>query len=276
MSQTKHPFTHLFLILFIAWWSGNLYMPTLTAQENHNFSTERFTEANRLYQEGQYAQALSIYLDLDQKGTHWKLYYNIGNCYYKLEQPVSAKIYYLRAQRLAPFEPLIQDNLDITNKHPLLNDKTPNPQPDFISRLMLRIESILSLNVLSILLLLMVIVFNGFIFLLIKKGKRRWLIYAVSFSLVILLTIGIYHIYRVNKHERYDIAVIVAPDSQLRSGPGENNTVLFKVNPGLQVKIIEESRDWVQVSASSNIAGWIQSSNLERIKKNPIQPKRQP
>jgi len=59
--------------------------------------------------------------------------------------------------------------------------------------------------------------------------------------------------------------VMVRADSELRSGPGENNTVLFKVNPGLKVKIIEKSRSWVQVSASSQVAGWVEEDRLERI-----------
>ena len=35
--------------------------------------------------------------------------------------------------------------------------------------------------------------------------------------------------------------------------------MLFKVNPGLEVKIIDRSRDWVQVTASAQIAGWIET-----------------
>ena len=226
-----------------------------------------FDRANRLYEEGSYSQALSIYREIENPGTyrHWKLYYNIGNCCYKLNRPVQAKIYYLRAERLKPFEPSIKKNIEIVNKR--LNDKTPNPSPDFISRLLLRIESFITLNVLSIALLIFIILLNVFVFILIKKGKSRFLIYGVSFSLIIVLLIAGYHSYRVGKHNRRDTAVITAKDSQLRSGPGEDNTVLFKINPGLKVKIIEasENNKWLQVSSSSQIAGWIEAENLERI-----------
>jgi tetratricopeptide (TPR) repeat protein len=224
---------------------------------------ERFLEANRLYEEGKYDEALNIYLEQEKNGAHWKLFYNAGNCYFKLNRPVRAKIYYLKAQRLNPFEESIEKNIDIVNK--VLNDKIEISRSDFISRVLLRIESIVSVNMVSILLLLLLLAFNAFVFMLLKKGKSRFRVYGVSFTLVLALLVGSYHIYRVNKHNRRDIAVITKTDSQLRSGPGQNNTVLFKVNPGLKVRIIDQSRDWLQVSASSDIAGWIQDSNLEKI-----------
>jgi len=234
-------------------------------------SQARFDRANQLYEEGNYTDALNIYREIEKQGgetniySHWKLFYNIGNCYYKLNQPVRAKIYYLRAERLKPFENSIKKNIDIVNKR--LSDKTPAPAPDFISRLFLRIESFIRLNVLSIALLILIIGLNVFVFLVIKKGKNRFLIYGVSFSLIITLLLSGYHMYRVGKTNRRNIAVITKGDSQLRSGPGENNTVLFKVNPGLKVKIIEASgnKKWLQVSASSQIAGWIEAENLEPI-----------
>jgi len=224
---------------------------------------ERFLEANRLYEDGKYAEALDIYLEQEKNGGHWKLFYNTGNCYFKLNQPVRAKIYYLKAQRLNPFEDSIEKNIGIVNK--VLNDKIETDRPDFISRVLLRVESIVSLNLVSILLLLLFIAFNAFVFMSLKKGKSRFRVYGVSFTLVLALMVGSYHLYRSNKHNRRDIAVITKTNSQLRSGPGQNNTVLFKVNPGLKVRIIDQSRDWLQVSASSDIAGWIQESHLEKI-----------
>jgi tetratricopeptide (TPR) repeat protein len=226
---------------------------------------DRFDEANRLYEAGGYAEALDIYLEVEKTGSHWKLFYNIGNCYYKLDRTVKAKIYYLKARRLAPFESSIRKNIAIVNK--LLNDKIPAPKPDFISRVMLRIESIISMNALTILLILVVVVLNGFVFSLIRKGKRRWVLYGVAFSLVVTLLVAGYHIYRAGKLRQRQVAVVIEDGARLRSGPGENNTILFKVNPGLQVKIIDSSSSgqWLQVSASAEIAGWVEAESLERI-----------
>ncbi len=222
-----------------------------------------FDRANQLYEEGKYAEALTGYQALEKQIVHWKLFFNTGNCYYKSGNFVKAKIYYLKAERLRPFEPSIQKNIDIVNKR--FSDKIEAEKPDFLSRVALRIENVVSLNIVSVVLLVAVIVLNLFIFLLIKNGRTRFLLYGVSFSLVIALLIAGYHVYRTGKQNLRNTAVIVTADTELRSGPGEDNTVLFKVNPGLEVKIIETSRNWVQVSASSRIAGCIEAHRLERI-----------
>lgn len=224
---------------------------------------ETFARANQSYEAGNYSGALNLYLAGEKEIAHWKLFYNTGNCYYKLNNFVKAKIYYLRAERLKPFEPSIQKNIDIVNRR--FSDKIEAAKPDFISRTALRIESFITLNVVSVVLLLAVAVLNAFIFILLIKGKNRFRLYGVSFSLIIVLLIGVYHIYRTGKQERRNTAVIVKADTQLRSGPGENNTVLFKVNPGLKVRIIEQSRQWMQVSASSQVAGWVPADRLEKI-----------
>lgn len=241
------------LVLALAW----------TGVDAAAMTQDRFDEANRLYEEESFEAALEIYREIAQTGDNWKVFYNMGNCYFKLNKPVEAKISYLKAQRLQPFNNGIQKNIGIVNK--VLNHKAPGPRPDFVSRVLLRIESIISLNVLSVLLLVTIVIFNLFLFKWVSRGKSRLILYGVSFSLVIALLVAGYHIARVNKHNRRDTAVITAAEAQLRSGPGQNNTILFKVNPGLQVKIIDSSRNWLQVSASSDIAGWIEEEKLERI-----------
>ncbi len=224
---------------------------------------ETFDRGTRLYEDGKYREALDLYLEAEKLGAHWRLYYNMGNCYFKLGDFLKAKIYFLRAERLNPFDPAIQKNIDVVNKR--FNDKIQSPARDYLTRMVLRMESMVSINMVTVVLVLLVFLFNLFLFLLIRKGRTRFLMYAVSFSLVLALLTGFYHLYRVGKHNRRDVAVVVKADAQLRSGPGGNNTVLFKVNPGLKVRIIEKSRNWLQISASREVAGWIEEEKLERI-----------
>ncbi len=224
---------------------------------------EGFDRANRLYEEGKYTEALEIFQEVEVKGAHWKLFYNMGNCYYKLNHFVKAKIYYLRAEKLRPFEPSIQRNIEIVNKR--FKDQITEEEPDFIEKVVRRIETLISLDFVSVVLVISIFALNLFIFLLIRKGKNRGLIYGISFSLIIALLVFGYHIYRAEKQNLKNTAVIVKENSELRSGPGETNTILFKVNPGIKVKIIDKSRDWFQVSASQQVAGWIKESSIERI-----------
>ena len=226
-------------------------------------SGEDFDEANRLYEEGQFTEALNLYQKIEKNGAHWKLFYNMGNCYYKLNDFVQAKIYYLRAQRLKPFDDSIQKNIAIVNK--TFSNEILEEEPDFIAKVIMRIETLISLNLVSVALIIAIFVLNLFIFLLIKKGKKKLFVYGVSFSLLISILLFSYQVYRVKKQNLRDTAVIIKQESTLRSGPGDTNTILFKVNPGIKVKIIDKSRNWLQVSAAKEIAGWIEESYIERI-----------
>jgi tetratricopeptide (TPR) repeat protein len=222
-----------------------------------------FSRAHQLYENQDYSRALQLYQEVEKVLSHWLVFYNMGNCYYKLENFVRAKIYYLRAQRLNPSEPDIKKNLQVVNQH--FRDRVQDQPPDFISRIILKVESVLSLNLLAFCLLLLVILLNGFIFLLATGGKRKWLLYGISFCLVFILINGGYLLHRQAKKQRHRVAVVVSEKAELRSGPGQDNTVLFQVHPGLKVRIIDQNRNWLQVSASDKIAGWIEAGQLERI-----------
>lgn len=222
-----------------------------------------FSRANQLYENKDYPRALELYQEVEKELSHWLVFYNMGNCYYKLDHFVRAKIYYLRALRLNPSEPDIKKNLQVVNQH--FRDRVEEQKPDFISRIMLKIESVLSLNLLAFCLLLLVILLNGFIFLLATRGRRKWLLYGISFCLVFILINGSYLMHRQAKKQRHPLAVVVSEKAELKSGPGRDNTVLFQVHPGLKVRIIDQNRNWLQVSASDKIAGWIEAEKLERI-----------
>ena len=222
-----------------------------------------FNKASQLYEDGNFKESLEIYLSIDKYIKNWKLFYNIGNCYFKLNQYVEAKIYYLRSKKLKPFNNSINKNIEIVNRK--FKDKIQKPKLDFFNKLLLRIESILSLNFVSTILLILILILNIFIFMLLIDGKNKAVLYFISFLFIFTILVSFYHIYRVSKHNLKESAVIIDNNVELRSGPGDNNTVLFKVNQGLEVKIIERSKNWLQVSASSQIAGWMKEKELEKI-----------
>ncbi len=223
-------------------------------------TASQFSRANELYEQGKFADALDLYLEIERHIANWKIFFNIGNCYFKQGQPILAKIYYLRAQRLKPFEPSIEKNLQVVDMS--FKDVVPPEKPDFIAGVFLRLRSVISLDLVSWFLLLAVAGLNVFIFLWLLRGRTKIVSYGVSFFIIIAIILSFYHMVRINGHETRDAAVVSTADSELRSGPGEQNTVLFKVNPGLKVRIIEKNKDWYQVTASAQIAGWIKKELL--------------
>ena len=66
-------------------------------------SAINISEANELYNEQKYEQARDIYLKLVQKGiNNSKLYFNLGNTYFQLQDYGKARLYYEKAKKLNP------------------------------------------------------------------------------------------------------------------------------------------------------------------------------
>jgi tetratricopeptide (TPR) repeat protein len=222
-----------------------------------------FENGNIEYKKGDFAKALEYYDKAGRDVSNWKIYFNMGNCYFKADNFLKAKIYYLRALRLKPFEKSIRKNLEITNSKLGLKWKTDDE--GFIEKVFLKIESFLSLNIISFFLLVSIIVFNFFLIRILLSGKNRFLLYAIFFSMISMIFFGGYHSYRVRKANTHDIGVVRTDKSLLLSGPGEGNTTLYNVVKGIRLKILENSGEWVYVSVSDTIAGWIKKSDMEII-----------
>ena len=66
-------------------------------QDNSNIEEKKLGAAKGLYQSGNYSGALKLYLDMINTSYSYKLYYEIGRCYYKLEDYTNAEKYFLHS-----------------------------------------------------------------------------------------------------------------------------------------------------------------------------------
>ena len=91
----------IFAILFIS--SGFLFGQTNSAL---------FEEANKLYNEGDYKNAIERYEQILESGVHSSaLYYNMANAHYKLNNVAPTIYYYEKASLLAPNDTDIKNNI---------------------------------------------------------------------------------------------------------------------------------------------------------------------
>ncbi len=229
-----------------------------------NVSAVTFGDAGDLYQKGKYKEALSHYRTLEKSSNSWKLYYNMGNCCFKLKQYLQAKIYYLKAEKLNPVNDDIKFNLNITDRY--FKDKIPEVKSDFIDSVIGRINNGISLNSLSYMLILVIVLLNASVIsFIIKRIDKRVIIYAGTICLIMAIALSSYHIYRVDLETSRSVGVVMKDGVTLYSGPGSDNTALFEVNSGLKLRVSGESSGWYQVSASDEIAGWINAEDMEKL-----------
>ena len=73
---------------------------------------EQFSTANGLYKDGDFNKAVELYLSIENEGVESAdLYFNLGNCYYKMNKVAPSIYYYEKALKLDPIHEDAQFNL---------------------------------------------------------------------------------------------------------------------------------------------------------------------
>ncbi len=73
-------------------------------QDNSDLENKKFEAAKSNYVKGDFATALKLYLDMLNTSMSYKLYYEIGRCYYKLNEFLPAEEYFKKSIALESFK----------------------------------------------------------------------------------------------------------------------------------------------------------------------------
>lgn len=69
-------------------------------EDNSDIEDKKLEAAMNLYRDGKYSNALALYLDMINTSYSYKLYYEIGRCYYKMNDLSNAESNFLRSTEL--------------------------------------------------------------------------------------------------------------------------------------------------------------------------------
>ena len=231
-----------------------------------NGNTEE-NEANKMYQENDYQKAIDLYNQVLDKGVESAaVYYNLGNCYYKLGEIGKSILNYERALLLHPGDKDIKYNLALAQRATV--DKIQViPELFFVSWYNSFVTmftadqwAYVSVGLFIAFLIMAVLFFHANSIGIKKTGFTVGLVLLVLTVLTILIATKQYH--RVVDR---NYAVIMAPTVTLRGAPNTSGTELFVVHEGLKVQVLETLGDWYNVRMADGIEGWIMKSDLERI-----------
>ncbi|MBR2081533.1 MAG: tetratricopeptide repeat protein [Elusimicrobiaceae bacterium] len=216
------------------------------------------TQAESFYRAGQYAQALSAYeQELKKHPNSPYLYYNIGNCYFKMGSKGLAAANYFRAFKLRPQDSDIRHNLSLAlagGGEPLV----PAGMPVALHKAFF-ILPIAELKGLVCALGWLVCILLG-LWLLTRRGGKLTIVLGV-----LLLTCSAW-LYMRHSWETQPLAVVAAPLAEVRSGPGPNFPTSASVQQGHLVEVLDSKDNWQQIIVrSQGLKGWVENTALERI-----------
>lgn len=62
-----------------------------------------------------------------------------------------------------------------------------------------------------------------------------------------------------------EMVSIKGDDINMRSGPGTNYSVLYKLGSGMPLEVIKRSDDWLQIKDFENETGWVHQTTVDQV-----------
>lgn len=241
-------------------------LATAAAAQSLEQARERAREANRAYEEGDYATAVDGYREALVLGLeHPIVLYNLGNAYHKRGELGLAIHAYLRAERLAPRDDAIARNLARARSQMEDQEISSHTVPTVL-RPVTGLRDFFSLDEWSRWLVLFVTL--GCAVAVVghwRPGAFRWRrrILAGTLTLAVLSAAMVTtQFYRERVVER---AVVVESEVEVRSGPGRDYDLAFRIHAGLLVDVAERRDDWVRVDLGGELVGWVPADRLRSL-----------
>lgn len=224
-------------------------------------------KGNNSYSLGEYANALDAYRQIEDGGyLSAKLFYNMGNAYYKLQDDGKAILYYERALKLDPSNGDIKNNLEIARLKTL--DKIESV-PEFILATWTKdLRNSMSSDEWAWTCLVLLFV-TALLLLLFRHapavGQRKLSFVVACLTLLVAVVAFIFALNLRSKANSGDFAVVLAPVSNVKSAPNSTGGNLFILHEGTKVEILESVGQWSKVELSDGRQGWMESKDYEAI-----------
>ena len=232
-----------------------------------NQSESLMNEANQLYQNKQYEEAIIKYrsiLETDNESV--ALYYNLGNSYYRSAQIGFAILNYERGLKLDPANEDLLYNLAIVKARTV--DRIKEVPKLFIVEWWELLLSALSTTMWQIVVLAFYLLLLGSItlYFITKSGiTQRLTIFSALFGLAGAIFFSIILLSHVQRETSTDYGILTANTISAKQSPNESSDDLFVIHEGLKIAVQEEFGDWYKIKLSDGKVGWLPKNALEVI-----------
>lgn len=224
-------------------------------------------EADKLYTQENYAEAAEAYQAVLQSGVAAEVYYNLGNCYYKLDKIPMAILNYERALLLAPADADIRANLALARGKTV--DKVVPPSEMFFVTWWRNLTNSMSIDAWSTLgLAAFVVILLGLLAYMFATPlwARKLGVYGAMALFLFMLVANLAALSQYAGLKHHDTAIVLSPAVSVKSSPSERSTDLFLIHEGSKVEILDNSmKDWIEVKFEEGKQGWIPTNTAEVI-----------
>jgi tetratricopeptide (TPR) repeat protein len=232
------------------------------------FAQSGFEKGNVLYQKGQYEQAIQAYESvLDSHQQSAELYFNLGNCYYKLNKVAPAIYNYEKALVLAPEDADITNNLKFAQK--LTIDEVKDVPKVGFAKLLRDFTGIYHFNTWALISVVFGLLFLGFFigyyFSPSTRSKRIFFFGMFVWIVSLLVSLGA-AIFEKNHFVNDRPAIVFAEVTEVKSEPQKASPATFTLHEGTKVFVLETLGKWKKIQLTDGTEGWIESPAIREVK----------
>ncbi len=220
--------------------------------------------ADSSYVQGNFDVAVKQYARLDPTAV---VCYNMGNCYYRLDDMARAILWYERAAQLDPSDKDIRQNLEMARTKTI--DKVIPKHEFFLFSWWRSLVNVLNQDEwggLSLACFALLLVALG-LGLFLRDERWRRLSLALSALFLALTVVG--NVCAFSQRSLADAhtgAIVMAPSAVVKSTPSPSGSDLFVLHEGTKVIITDNTlRDWCEVELADGKVGWIDTKSIETI-----------
>ena len=230
--------------------------------------TDNKASADSLYAQCKYKEAADAYnAIITTKGEVADLYYNLGNCYYKLGDIPHAILNYERALLLDPSDEDTRANLTLARSK--TTDKvTPSSEMFFVTwwRELCNSMSIDGWKTMGIVTFILTLL--GCLFYLFFHAT---IVRKIGFycALLLLIVTIVSNLCAYTQHQtitQRNAAIITTPVVTVKSSPDPSSTQLFVIHEGSRVQLMGNvTGEWSEILFEEGKQGWVPTTSFEII-----------
>ena len=227
-----------------------------------------FDKGNNLYQKGNYQEAITAYESVVNSGQQSaELYFNLGNCFYKLNKVAPAIYNFEKALLLNPNDFEIQNNLSFAQKM-TIDEVVEVPKVgfakiirDFTSSYHYDTWAWIAI-VFSVLFLLC---FLGYYFsntTMLKRVFFTTMIFILLFAIISVFA----GFFEKNQNNNDRPAIVFATITSVKSEPKSSAQDAFVLHAGTKVFVLESLNNYKKIQLLDLKQGWIEKSAIKELK----------